>query len=305
MLRLLSACYRLPDVVPAGLPPAPPPVAAPVCWAEYARGDGPAELTTRGPTATRTMRGTVSGLLVRHPRGEVLVDVGNSPDFLAQLDGYDPVTKFIVRQLPGRMAWVASVRGALSFVGADPDRVAAIVGSHAHLDHVGGVEGLPGVPVLLGRDELPFVAALADAHRVDLLPAQAQAVVPRMRGLAFDGPPVGPFPASHDLYADGSIVLVPMPGHTPGSVGTLVRVAGVPPVLHVGDVVMIAEGYERPAPKGAIVRILDGDYRATGDEVAKLHALWTAEPDLVVLPAHDRAAWERLFGPTPTCIGVD
>jgi glyoxylase-like metal-dependent hydrolase (beta-lactamase superfamily II) len=34
----------------------------------------------------------------------------------------------------------------------------------------------------------------------------------------FEGSPYLGFPESHDVYGDGSIVVVPAPGHTPGSV---------------------------------------------------------------------------------------
>src|SRR5262245_53812254 len=146
MLVLLAACVRVPLLPAAALPEPPLPAPIEVCWAEYARGDGPAAFTTRGPTETERFRGTVSGLLVRHPQGAVLVDVGNSADFLDHLDGYGLVQEFLVRQLPGRMHRVATVDGALAFVGVDSEEVRSVVGSHAHLDHVGGAAGLPGVP---------------------------------------------------------------------------------------------------------------------------------------------------------------
>ena len=37
------------------------------------------------------------------------------------------------------------------------------------------------------------------------------------------GPPVGPFPGSYDVAGDGSLVLVPTPGHTPGHVALIAR----------------------------------------------------------------------------------
>jgi glyoxylase-like metal-dependent hydrolase (beta-lactamase superfamily II) len=299
---LLSACVRVPDLPPAALPPAPAPVEATVCWLEYARGDGPASFATRGPTATETFHGTVSGLLIRHPSGDWIVDVGNSLDFLDDLRGYDPWTKFLIKQLPGRMQRVATVPQALAVVGEDPAAVTGILGSHAHLDHVGGAAQLPDVPILLGPDELPFVRELEHQHEVDLLPSQAAVVAQRMQALAWDGPAVGPFPASHDLFGDGSVVIVPMPGHTPGSVGTLIRLPGLPELLHVGDVVMLTEGWQKPAPKGMFVRALDRDPRATADQMAAVHAAAAGTPGLAVLPAHDRDAWEAVFGPTPRCL---
>jgi len=41
-----------------------------------------------------------------------------------------------------------------------------------------------------------------------------------------NGPYLG-FPSSHDVYGDGSIVVVPAPGHTPGSVIVFVTLPAV------------------------------------------------------------------------------
>jgi N-acyl homoserine lactone hydrolase len=48
-------------------------------------------------------------------------------------------------------------------------------------------------------------------------------------------PGLAPFRSGHDLYGDGSLVLLPTPGHTPGSMSLLVRQPGLPPLMMVGD----------------------------------------------------------------------
>ncbi len=63
----------------------------------------------------------------------------------------------------------------------------------------------------------------------------------------FDGPPVGPFAASHDLDGDGELLLVPTPGHTPGHAGLLIR-AGGRQMLLAGDLVHAAAELDRAAP---------------------------------------------------------
>jgi len=51
-----------------------------------------------------------------------------------------------------------------------------------------------------------------------------------------DDPGLALFRSCHDLFGDGSLVLLPTPGHTPGSMSLLVRRPGRPPLLMVGDV---------------------------------------------------------------------
>ena len=50
-----------------------------------------------------------------------------------------------------------------------------------------------------------------------------------------DDPGLAPFRSAHDLFGDGSLVLLPTPGHTPGSLSLLVRRPGPAPLLMVGD----------------------------------------------------------------------
>jgi len=56
-----------------------------------------------------------------------------------------------------------------------------------------------------------------------------------------EGPYLG-FPYSHDVYGDGSIVVVPAPGHTPGSVIIFVTLHSGMRYAFVGDLVWQLEG---------------------------------------------------------------
>ena len=48
-------------------------------------------------------------------------------------------------------------------------------------------------------------------------------------------PGLVPFGAGHDLFGDGSLVVLSTPGHTPGSMSLLVRRPGRPTLMMVGD----------------------------------------------------------------------
>ena len=52
---------------------------------------------------------------------------------------------------------------------------------------------------------------------------------------------LAPFADGHDLLGDGSTVLLPTPGHTPGSLSMLVRRPAHPPLLMVGDLTYDAD----------------------------------------------------------------
>jgi len=113
----------------------------------------------------------------------------------------------------------------------------------------------------------------------------------RYRRIGFtptDDPALAPFAAAHDLMGDGSLVLLPTPGHTPGSMSLLVRRPGQAPLLLVGDLTYETELLEAGRIPGV------GEKAGLRQASAMVRQLTERHPDLVVLPAHDPGAAERL-----------
>jgi glyoxylase-like metal-dependent hydrolase (beta-lactamase superfamily II) len=109
--------------------------------------------------------------------------------------------------------------------------------TYGHWDHVSGVPDFPGVPVLITAAEHRFDDedgwATATARSLDQKVFQEY---------AFEGGPYLGFAQSHDLYGDGSIVIVPAPGHTPGSVIVFATLPKGARFAFVGDLVWQLEG---------------------------------------------------------------
>lgn len=110
----------------------------------------------------------------------------------------------------------------------------------------------------------------------------------RWKHINFADTAVHPFTESFDVMGDGSIVVLPTPGHTPGSVSMLVRRRDLPPLLMVGDLTYEAGLLGRRQLPGVGDR---GELARTTDKVL---ALAEQLPGLVVLPAHDPTAAQRL-----------
>ena len=118
-----------------------------------------------------------------------------------------------------------------------------------------------------------------------------------MVSLPFAPVPFANYDERYDVFGDGSVVVVPTYGHTPGSVATFVNVSPGQRFLHVGDLINLHESLERKVGKSWLMRKLtDEDDAATQAQVGKLVQLHEADPALLILPAHDRAAFVRLFG---------
>jgi len=162
--------------------------------------------------------------------------------------------------------------------------------SHLHQDHIGGLGDLPNAEIVVSDAELHEMRKpLSDVR--GFLRRHIEKPGLRWRRLAFkrtDDHALAPFRASHDLMGDGSLMLLPTPGHTPGSVSLLVRRPSGAPLLLVGDLTYDAELLESGRIPGVGNK---GRLRATTALVCELKQRM---PDLVVLPAHDPGASERL-----------
>ena len=100
---------------------------------------------------------------------------------------------------------------------------------------------------------------------------------------------MAPFTRGHDVFGDGSLVLLPTPGHTAGSFSLLVRRRTLPPLLLVGDLTYEAALLERRQLPGV------GNRGQLAETTEKVLALADRLPGLVVLPAHDPTAARRLL----------
>ena len=158
--------------------------------------------------------------------------------------------------------------------------------SHLHQDHIGGLPELSHARIVIADDEWksmrrPLAAARGylrqHIDRPDL----------RWERIHLEPLETGPFTTGHDLFGDGSLVLLPTPGHTPGSLSMLVRRPGEPPLIMVGDLTYDAELLAAGEVPGA------GKKSELRQSVAKVNELREQHPGLVVLAAHDPAAAGR------------
>lgn len=155
-----------------------------------------------------------------HPAGWVLVDCGLHPDFVA-----DPAARL------GEQAEMSSltvgpeedVVHRLACIGVHPQEVAHVVVTHLHYDHCGGLSLLPRATVHVQQAERSF----AEQPPV----YQAPAYIADDWAGPLDWHEVA---GAHDLFGDGSIVMFPTPGHTPGHQSVLVQLPDRT-VLLVGD----------------------------------------------------------------------
>jgi glyoxylase-like metal-dependent hydrolase (beta-lactamase superfamily II) len=97
--------------------------------------------------------------------------------------------------------------------------------THLHVDHVGGLDAVPAARVLTTAEELRYARA-PDSWMEPEYPAASRTLDPRRVRVVDDG---------HDVFSDGTVVVVATPGHTPGHVSVLLHLPETGAVLLPGD----------------------------------------------------------------------
>lgn len=183
---------------------------------------------------------------------------------------------------------VTPVRDQLERAGIRVDRILL---THSHWDHASGLVDFPEVPVWAPYEEIEF-SQISTPPAV--LPSQFRHPI-KWVPFSYESQPFMGFAASHDLFGDGSLVMVPLDGHTPGSVGLFLTLEDGRRFFFTGDASWRLEGFTGPREKFWISRnMVDNDRERTREQLQTVHDLLLQQPNLRVVPAHDEAVHRQL-----------
>ncbi len=169
---------------------------------------------TREEVADTNM--SVPCFLVIHPKGILLFDTGLSDRLVGRplwenVDGGYGQIKF------------NTLHSQLADIGVTPADITYLAVSHSHWDHVGNANDYAGSIWLTQKAELDFMfGAGADPAYLPLYAALAHS-------------PKEVFEGDHDVFGDGTVVILSTPGHTPGHQSLFVKLAKTGPVVLSGD----------------------------------------------------------------------
>ena len=136
-----------------------------------------------------------------------------------------------------RMSLQRSVTRQLAELGVRPEQINFVGISHYHYDHTGQAADFANSILLIDRRDWDVVNA-----RPDL----SANFTPWISG----GSTVQTVTYDHDVFGDGSVIMLKTSGHTPGHRSLLVRLADRGPILLSGDAVHFRENWVRKGVPG-------------------------------------------------------
>jgi N-acyl homoserine lactone hydrolase len=171
----------------------------------------------------RSKRLTASCYLIKHDDAYMLWDTGFPESSLGA-----PLTG------PGTMASSLSrtIKDQLSELSISPTSISLIGISHLHGDHTGQAASFPQAKLLMGKGDID-----------ELRKSGGERAKPLEHWLNGGGT-LEEVTGDKDVFSDGSVVMLDLPGHTPGHHGLLVKLANTGYVLLSGDVTHFRENYE-------------------------------------------------------------
>lgn len=242
-------------------------------------------------------------VLIQHPaHGPILFDTGYADHFLTETESFPE--RLYRLATPPRLPPEERLAVQLRRHGISPEDVELVLVSHLHADHVAGLRDLPRARFLLLRRELETFrhlrgfAAVRRGFLPGLLPPDfaARADFAEDRPVAELGPSWAPFERGYDLLGDGSLIGIPLPGHTPGQLGVLLRAADGRPLLLAADSCWSARAWREQRPPSLLARPLIADWGEYRRQLGALRALAERQSELRILPSHCPATIGELRG---------
>jgi len=175
----------------------------------------PKPLLDRGVTITDM---SVTAYLIVHPRGTLLWDSGTIPDELVKPGGTTVERATVHKTLSGQLAEIGYKPGDINYLAL----------SHYHYDHSANANQYSGSTWLV---QAPERAAMfpdtPPANPIDPNVAAKFSALKNAKTTILNG--------DHDVFGDGSVVIISTPGHTPGHQSLYVRLAKSGPLVLSGD----------------------------------------------------------------------
>jgi N-acyl homoserine lactone hydrolase len=156
--------------------------------------------------------------LIVHPQGTLVWDVGQVPDAKIRDDGTEAVEQDILKA-------TRRLGTQLAALGHPIDGITYVAMSHYHADHTANANAFARSTWIVQRAEYDMMFR---EGQIGIRSPDTYRELRDAKRITLDN-------AGHDVFGDGTVVVMAAPGHTPGHQMLFVRLARSGPVLLEGD----------------------------------------------------------------------
>lgn len=220
--------------------------------------------------------------LIEHLEGPIVVDTGETAKTGEK--GYLPrFHPYYSRAVRFNVKPEEEVGPQLAKLGVDPAEVKTVIMTHLHTDHAGGLYHFPNAKIFVDPIELKAGSGFSGKMNGYLNNRWPEWFQPEP--IQFNDGPVGPFPQSFQVTADGAVCVVPTYGHSPGHVSVIVQTPEMTTFI-AGD----ASYNQANMMKENVDGLSSNDAPET---LRRIHQ-FTTNKSTIYLPSHDPQSAERL-----------
>ncbi len=175
----------------------------------------------------RSNKAVSSCYLVRHKNGDLLWDTG-LPDSISEVEGGMKAGPFHL-QVP------TTLKSQLAGLGLSPQDIEFLSLSHSHFDHAGNGGTFASSKFIVSEREHEYM--FRDEVRKDPQQFPAYSALEQADTIKFTG--------KHDVFGDGKVEIIEMPGHTPGHTVLKLQLENSGTILLTGDLYHLKEAREK------------------------------------------------------------
>jgi glyoxylase-like metal-dependent hydrolase (beta-lactamase superfamily II) len=213
----------------------------------------------------------VISTLLRHAQGNVLFDTGCHPSVVD-----DPAARWggLAKIMTPIMPRDENVLTGLAAVGVQPGDIDVVICSHLHPDHCGCNAFFKRASIIVHQKEIE-AARKPNALAMGYLTSE------------WDFGTFDALGGERDVFGDGRVVLIELPGHTPGSIGARVQLEKDGAFLLAADTVTLRISLHTGVhPKNV------QDHDALDRSFAEIRRIEAG--GATVICGHDDAQWQTL-----------
>ncbi|HMK53358.1 MAG TPA: N-acyl homoserine lactonase family protein [Methanobacteriaceae archaeon] len=237
----------------------------------------------------------IHSYLIEHPKeGLILVDTGINRFQANEHKEYYKQSRalsFVLGEDEYILSQEQELPAQIERLGYQCEDVKTIIMTHLHEDHVGGLRYFPNARVIVAQKEYDLVKNHVKLFLVvPLIYEPSVDMVRNWDPINYTSGPFHNFSKSQDVFGDGSIIMLPTPGHDPGHSCVLVQMDGYE-LLILGDIIYTF----RHLDVDNIRQVIYGGKEVVEQQVNSIRSIRQLKkemPNLVIVTLHDNTDYQ-------------